>query len=242
MVTYNVEKRYKSHLDGIKRFPKYPLYRAFQKYGKENFTVEVIEECKSREQVCELERYYINKFKSNNRKYGYNQTSGGEDNCGSANPRATLTDKEVLTIRKLRFSGICNAVDAYKQYENKISFSAFSKIWAGKTWKHIGQEFFNKPSLNVFKKHVGEKNGMSLSTDEEIMEIRLYYVNHTLHETYLKYGSKYKTEHSFRQIIANGYKHLPIYNKVKKKWLLNNEIIDINTFTNPVSTISESGE
>ena len=239
-ITVDVKKRFTSHLNSRLN---YPLYKAFNKYGKDNFKFEIIKECETRDEACFLEKKYIAEYKSNIKKYGYNQTSGGENNCGSSNPRATLTDKDVLNIRKIRFSGKYDCHTIYKRYKDKISFSAFSKIWDGRTWKHIGKEFLDKkPSLEFLKSGKGEKNHFSLSTDKEIMKIRLYYVNHTLHETYLKYGSKYKSENSFRQIIANSYKHLPIYSKTKKAWFFNSKIIDINDFTNPVSTISVSGE
>lgn len=42
-------------------------------------------------------------------------------------------------------------------------------------------------------------------------------------------------------MLTRSYNYLPKYSKVKKAWLLNNEIIDIDKY-NPVSTISGSGE
>lgn len=50
--------------------------RAILKYGKENFKVEVIEECDS-SQLNEREKYYISYFDSYNN--GYNSTLGGTD-------------------------------------------------------------------------------------------------------------------------------------------------------------------
>ena len=58
---------------------------------------------------------------------------------------------------------------------------------------------------------------------------------------YEKYGSRSKSRDSFRGLIANSYKHLPIYSKVKSVWLLNGQEINIDDY-NPVSTILESEE
>lgn len=62
----------------------YPLYRAFRKYGLENFSFEVIEEC-DREELNEREMYYIESYRSYI-KYedsnGYNQTLGGDGALG----------------------------------------------------------------------------------------------------------------------------------------------------------------
>lgn len=53
---------------------------AIKKYGKENFSVEILEECEE-EKLDERERYYINLFSSYGN--GYNLTLGGQDGIGS---------------------------------------------------------------------------------------------------------------------------------------------------------------
>ena len=52
------------------------------------------------------------------------------------------------------------------------------------------------------------------------IEIRKYYVTHSLQETYEKYGSKSKTKQGFRNLIDQSYLHLPKYSKTKKQWFL----------------------
>ena len=52
------------------------IKRAILKYGKENFTVETLEECDSA-LLNDRERYYISYFDSY--KNGYNSTEGGQD-------------------------------------------------------------------------------------------------------------------------------------------------------------------
>lgn len=235
----SIELRYDQHLYSKK---EYPLYRAFDKYGRDNFTIELLDCCETREEATSLEKYYIKLYNSTNGKFGYNQTAGGEDNCGSSNPRASLTDEEVLAIRKLRFSSTTRCKTAHKQYRNKISYSAFEKIWEGQTWTHLGKEYLNAPINTSHKANNGESNGNAVYTDNEVLEIRKFYTTHTLEEVYNKFGSRSASKDSFRSVIANSYKHLPIYSKIKKCWLLNKEIINIQEYTNPVSTISVSGE
>ena len=55
----------------------YPIYRAFRKYGIENFSFVVLEEC-LQEELNEKEIYYIEKY--NAFFNGYNQTFGGDGN------------------------------------------------------------------------------------------------------------------------------------------------------------------
>ena len=94
---------------------------------------------------------------------------------------------------------------------------------------------------NQQKARLGSNNGNALYSDDEIMAFRKYYVNHTLQETYDRYGEKSNSKVSFRQAIDKTYSYLPIYKKNKKQWILNGEVIDINNYK-PVSTISFVGE
>lgn len=80
----NIAKRYIKHkfaCNNIKsKEYNYPLYVAIRKYGWENFSFEILEEC-TIEQLNEKEIYYIKKynsytgFKNSN---GYNMTLGGD--------------------------------------------------------------------------------------------------------------------------------------------------------------------
>lgn len=52
------------------------LQNSWNKYTEENFSFEVLEECKP-EELNDLEKYYIKKYDSMNPEYGYNLESGG---------------------------------------------------------------------------------------------------------------------------------------------------------------------
>ena len=71
----NIYRRWKRHQNYEIEDAHYPLYKAFQKYGLENFNFEVIEEC-SVEQLNEKEIYWISFYDTF--KNGYNQTAGGQ--------------------------------------------------------------------------------------------------------------------------------------------------------------------
>lgn len=79
----SIDKRFKQHvLDSNKnRCNKRPLYDAMNKYGVENFHIEVIEENISDEDINDKEIYYIRKYNSYigfNNTNGYNATLGGD--------------------------------------------------------------------------------------------------------------------------------------------------------------------
>lgn len=56
------------------------LKHAIKKYGRENFKREIICKCRSIKRLNEMEKYWIKKLKSQDKKIGYNITAGGEFN------------------------------------------------------------------------------------------------------------------------------------------------------------------
>lgn len=215
-----------------------------RKYGIENFYIEEIDAAETLPELGQLERKYIKQY--NSQINGYNLTAGGETNSYDANPRAKLSLEEVIQIREIYAMGEMYCKQCWEMYKDKISFSAFQKIWEGTTWKGVMDEIYTEETINLhknlhFKHFSGANNGFSKFTDEEVLEMRKYYVTHTLQETYEKYSYKTKSKMGIRSTLERSYTHLPFYRKAKKCWELNGEIIDINNY-NPVSTISGSGE
>ena len=54
------------------------LFKAIKKYGKENFTRIILEECVSQEELNLYEIKYISEFKSTDKTIGYNIRKGGK--------------------------------------------------------------------------------------------------------------------------------------------------------------------
>ena len=81
----DIYKRWTEHKDCITSKKGYkPLYRAFRKYGVDNFNFEIIEKC-SKEELNEKEIYYIEQYRAYihwEDSNGYNLTLGGEGSRG----------------------------------------------------------------------------------------------------------------------------------------------------------------
>lgn len=77
--TQSIEERFKEHCrDSIKEHEKSrPLYDAMNKYGVENFKVELLEEVKDEQDLSNREIYWITELHSYG-KDGYNATKGGD--------------------------------------------------------------------------------------------------------------------------------------------------------------------
>ena len=120
-----IEIRWKNHKCYDKECKDYPLYRAFRKYGIENFSFEIIEECEPN-LLNEKEIYWINFY--NTYLNGYNQTSGGDRRNNSF---VKLTDDDIKTIYDLLINS--NITQKQIAQEFKVDEKTISEINNGRT-------------------------------------------------------------------------------------------------------------
>lgn len=73
----SIKKRWTQHKCNATRKPYY-LYRSMVKYGVEFFIISVVKVCSNEKEMYDLEKRCISKYKTNNREYGYNHSTGGE--------------------------------------------------------------------------------------------------------------------------------------------------------------------
>ena len=73
--------------------------------------------------------------------------------------------------------------ECWELFKDKISLSGFQKIWDGVAWQGILDEVYTAESIQAHKAqraNPGSKNGNAKMTDEDVLKIRKYYINHTL--------------------------------------------------------------
>lgn len=133
-----------------------PLYRAFRKYGIQNFIFEVIENCLI-EDLNEKEKFWINYFSSNDANKGYNLDEGGF----AAHPQK-LTLKQVDEIIDLLLNTTISQYEIAKRYNIDQSF--VSDINTGKNWI---KDNINYPIRKREKKvKIEEKEKRKISREE----------------------------------------------------------------------------
>jgi len=75
-------RRKSNHLSDAKRGCEFAFHRALRKYGEENFTWEIIEDCiEDKTLLDDKEKYYIALYETFGPK-GYNMSEGGEGQTG----------------------------------------------------------------------------------------------------------------------------------------------------------------
>ena len=101
------------------------LHRAIRKYGIENFSFDVVEEC-SQEELCEREIYWIDYYGSFGK--GYNLTSGGEGVPAVNIKQVYQLWDDGLSIEAIAISMTCQKhtviriLESYDKYSNKESY------------------------------------------------------------------------------------------------------------------------
>ena len=93
------------------------LTSAIRKYGKSNFSCELIENCNSREDLDKKEQYWIKYFDSTNAKIGYNITEGGGGVSGYSH-----NENSKVKISLARKGKICinDSFHNYYIFENEV--------------------------------------------------------------------------------------------------------------------------
>lgn len=177
----DINKRWRQHKRNSRikgrEYDKY-LYKAFRKYGLENFSFEVIEEC-SRELLNEKETYYIQYYKTNDETFGYNETSGYNQPQygfqGENHPKHKLTEEEVYYIREC-YNQHYDKDEIYEEFSDKLSDGGFHKIWLGQNWRNVHMDVYTKENRQYYlfqrNSHPGSTNGRAKLTEEMVIDIR----------------------------------------------------------------------
>lgn len=150
----NIEKRYQQHIyDAEYRAEKGTgIDLAIKKYGIENFTFEIIEQC-SLNIIDEREKYWIKYYDSYNN--GYNRTIGGNSLKGEDHPRAILTEKDVWELREAYGNGI-RRKDAFQPFlERGITERCLLKVWNCENWTDIHTDVYTEENKAIHKSHIG---------------------------------------------------------------------------------------
>lgn len=139
-----IKSRWKQHKQEAKSNRRNTfLYNAMRKYGLDNFSFEVIEECEEN-QLNEREIYWISYYDSFNKEKGYNMTPGGSEPI-KINPQEIydlwdqgycVSDIEEKLKDKIGHTTIQNYLHEYSNYSSQESR------------KRGGQKSYEKAKLN----------------------------------------------------------------------------------------------
>ena len=125
------------------------FWRAIQKYGWDNISHIIVARNLTHDEACKKEIELIAKYQSNNPKYGYNRTSGGDGTCDFShkNPRTDEWTEKIAQANKGKHRT--------KEQRDRMSKSALGRHHTQETKDKISTtckrvntaQYFNTPEV-----------------------------------------------------------------------------------------------
>lgn len=78
----SLDKRWSRHKARAKSGSKTYLHNSIRKHGSQAFTCNIIQECNTKDELNNLERYYITTYRTRVNEGGFNMTGGGDGGLG----------------------------------------------------------------------------------------------------------------------------------------------------------------
>lgn len=152
------------------------ISNAIHKYGKENFSFEILKEGLTPEEASELEILTI-QSKNSRVPNGYNVAFGGmnqingDSRDGADNNNAHLTQEEAQYILDHRDQPM---YVLYDEFSEKLSYTAFKNVYKNKTYTNLTPSVAEYPYNLQFSSQFATTNKL---TYNEVVELRQAYSN-----------------------------------------------------------------
>ena len=201
------------------------LYKAFNKYGIENFTFSIIEDNINEELLDEKEIYYINLYNSTSHQNGYNISLGGTGGKTTSKLTKEIVDSIIEKLEDV--NNIQSFNELGKTYN--ISGSVIQRINIGETWYNPNKKYpLRKHSITKITLNRDIYSNIIKDIQDNI-PFNIIQKKYNISEeqmTSINYG-KYCYNNSLDSYYYGIYKgSFPIKNN-KKEILIENSIVDI---------------
>ena len=146
------------------------LNRAIDKYGKENFKVELIEECEDKDILNEREKYWISHYRSVENINLYNVAQGGEGGDTISGLNEIDYNAYIDKISKPRSEEFKQAQSKRFCGENNPMYGKHYKA----TWDRTSENnpFYGKHHTSEFRSKISNQNRGRKHTPEELDKMR----------------------------------------------------------------------
>lgn len=164
----SLEKRFYHHVyESLKsQNTNIKLHNAIRKYGVENFNITLLEQCESKIQLDERERYWIKALNAQDSTVGYNMASGGEGGSGGPhflNHRHSEKTKQMMRENR---RGEKNA--NYGNHWTRTPEMKYKSI-TGEANPMYGKHHSEESKQKNRMSHVGKKAYSNIKLDKVIM-------------------------------------------------------------------------
>jgi len=145
-------RRLKGHLKDVEKDSMLYFHKALKKYGIENFDIFTLYECNNHKELNEKEIHYIKKYKTFNKRFGYNLTQGGAGirGCDAASKPILQYDLDGNFIEE--WKSIKFAAESLNLCRGNISNCCNGKRFkqvGGFVWRHKKEDFKEKIEISI---------------------------------------------------------------------------------------------
>lgn len=219
----NIEKRWGEHkrnaFNSKTHTYYYPLYSSIRKYGLDNFTFEIIEECLIKN-LTEREQYWIEYYHSLDGNYGYNLIPATDGKRGEYCNWSVLTDFQAEQIENLLQQTDIPMSQIAHMYQ--VSSGCIEDINKGRRRSKDNLHYPLRANTRSIG-HRGEFQNTAILSEKDVIEIRNRYVNEKILDIYENYKDRISFSGFKKIIYGTTWKHLPCYKKRDKKWIFLNK-------------------
>ncbi|MGB3205193.1 MAG: GIY-YIG nuclease family protein [Crinalium sp.] len=217
----DIANRWCTHLCDLKQSRHHNCYlqRAFDKYGKSNFQLEVLELLLPIEEVLrDAELKWINKLNAFNPESGFNLSQDTGRNAprliGQEHPHSRLRDEDILLIVQ-KYSDGCTVSAIAREYG--VARTAINSVLFGTGWLHIERKIFVPKTIKKL-------------TDTQALEIKQRLLKGELYSALAKdFGVSPTTIISIMQ--GKLWQHIRVDTEIKPrnlgKKLTDNDVVEI---------------
>ena len=136
------------------------LQEAIKKYGKNEFQVELLEECSDKPELGEKEIYWIATLNAQDKNIGYNIANGGEGGGGRKGHPMTEATKQKMKAtvknrtpeRRQEISQMCRERQLGRIPSEETREKRRKSMLGKNTRKHTPEENEKKKSIRTFRK------------------------------------------------------------------------------------------
>ena len=170
-----IGKRQKQEFDKYYLGSGIYLKKAIEKYGKENFSCEIIDECNSIEELNEREIYWIDKLNSRIKSIGYNISKGGDGGWYGVNLRPNYKRMIIVKSNKTRKiskkSKLKNSKSNKERWTPELRKEHGEKIHNYYSNSNLSEEELELRHRKISESHKGQKawnKGLTKETDKRV--------------------------------------------------------------------------
>lgn len=165
-----MEQRWNAHVRDSRTKWTY-FWKAIQRYGVSAWAHQVLAECSSNEEASRLEMYWIAELKSDNPRYGYNLTKGGEGCSANEETKRKLRGRIWSEESRAKLSQSHAGRQLAPEVRERISQSLTGKVMSDDVKQKISKALKGRRISEETRRRMSEGKRASWTRKKEKVDV-----------------------------------------------------------------------